>query len=250
MGRVPRHVAIIMDGNGRWAQRRHRPRVYGHVRGASRVKAVVKEADRLGIEAITLYAFSTENWTRPQSELRVLWKLLIRYLKREVEELHANNVRMSAIGELERLPAEVRAALDAAIARLSGNTGLHLTFAVSYGSRREITRAAKLFAEDCAAGRADPASLTEETFEKYLWTAELGELSDVDLVIRTSGEQRVSNFLLWQAAYAEFVFFDICWPDFSPKHLREAVDKFASRERRFGATVPVLKPVRSAGALA
>ncbi len=232
-----------MDGNGRWAQRRRRPRVYGHVRGASRVKAVVKEADRLGVKAVTLYAFSTENWTRPESELRVLWKLLVRYLRKEVDELDRNNVRMSAIGEVERLPAEVQAALSSAIARLSKNTGLHLTFAVSYGARRELTRAARLFAEDCAAGKAKPGDMNEEAFEKYLWTAELGPLSDVDLVIRTSGEKRVSNFLLWQAAYAEFVFFDICWPDFEPKHLREAVEAFAGRERRFGATAPVLSVV-------
>ena len=232
---TPRHVAIIMDGNGRWAQRRRRPRVYGHVRGSSRVKPIVREADRLGIRALTLYAFSTENWSRPDTELGVLWRLLKKYLVREVDELHRQNVRLHVIGEIERLAPDVRQVLDAALAKLSGNTGLQLTFAVSYGSRRELSRAARLFAEDCANGKRKPEEMSEELMEQYLWTAPLGVLSEVDLVIRTSGEKRVSNYLLWQAAYAEYYFTDLCWPDFGAEDLFAAVADYASRERRYGA---------------
>lgn len=231
---IPRHIAIIMDGNGRWAIRRHHPRVFGHIRGASRIKEVVLAADRLGVKALTLYAFSTENWTRPEDELTVLWKLLVKFLKKEQDELARQNVRLEVIGEKERLSSKVRNVLDPAIERLSKNTGLKLTFAVSYGSRREIIRAAQDFARDCVTKQLDPASLDEKKFENYLWTQSLGELSDVDLVIRTSGEQRISNFLLWQAAYAEYVFFEKCWPDFGASDLEEAVERFSNRERRFG----------------
>jgi undecaprenyl diphosphate synthase len=236
--RIPHHVAIIMDGNGRWAQRRGRPRVFGHIRGSSRIKPLVREADRLGIRALTLYAFSTENWSRPESELSVLWKLLKKYLIREIDELHRNNVRLNVIGEPERLSADVRQVLNSAIARLSGNTGLQLTFAISYGSRREMARAARLFAEDCVAGRKKPSEMTEDLMWRYLWTEKLGEDAGVDLVIRTSGERRVSNYLLWQAAYAEYVFMDLCWPDFKPEQLRGAIEEFSSRERRFGGVTP------------
>ncbi len=232
--RVPKHVAIIMDGNGRWAQRRHHPRVFGHVRGSSRVKSVVREADRIGIKALTLYAFSTENWGRPQGELKVLWSLLKKYLIREQENLMAENVRLRVIGEVDRLDPDVRAVLDPVVEKLSGNTGLQLTFALSYGSRREMVRAASLFADDCVSGKRRPEEMSEALMNRYLWTADLGELADVDLVIRTSGEVRVSNFLLWQSAYAEFIFTDLCWPDFSPKHLEAAVNEYSNRERRFG----------------
>jgi len=242
LSQTPKHIAIIMDGNGRWAQRRRHPRVFGHIRGASRIGGVVREADRLGVKALTLYAFSTENWTRPEDERSVLWKLLIKFLKREEAELDRNNVRLRVIGEIDRLAPEVRSVLDPAIARLSKNTGLQLTFAVSYGSRREILRATEAFARDCLAGRANPADLTgpkaDEIFERYLWTGDLADLADVDLVIRTSGEYRVSNFLLWQSAYAEYIFIEKCWPDFSPADLREAVETFSGRDRRFGAVLP------------
>jgi undecaprenyl diphosphate synthase len=240
--RIPNHVAIIMDGNGRWAQRRSRPRVFGHIRGASRIKDIVREADRLGVKALTLYAFSTENWNRPDTEKSVLWKLLVKFLRKEEAELARNNVRLRVIGEIDRLSPEVRATLDPAIERLSKNTGLQLTFAVSYGSRREILRAAKLFAEDCAKGLRKPEDLegpdADALWDSYLWTGDLGALSDVDLVIRTSGEIRVSNFLLWQSAYAEYSFLEKCWPDFAPEDLRRAVENFSSRERRFGAVAP------------
>jgi undecaprenyl diphosphate synthase len=231
---IPKHIAIIMDGNGRWAQRRRRPRVFGHVRGTSRVKAVVRQADRLGVQALTLYAFSSENWSRPDGELQVLWKLLRKFLQREIDELDRENVRLRVIGEIDRLAPEVRSVIDPAVARLAKNTGLNLTIALSYGSRRELLRAAQAFAADCVTGKRRPEELTEELLEGYLWTAELGELAEVDLVVRTSGEQRISNFLLWQAAYAEYVFFDLCWPDFRPEHLVEAVERYGRRERRFG----------------
>lgn len=238
--RIPKHVAIIMDGNGRWAQRRRRPRVYGHIRGASRIREVVTEADRLGIRALTLFAFSTENWSRPESELGVLWKLLKRYLTKEVDELDRKNIRFRAIGELERLPADLRELIQAVTDRLSRNTGLHLSLALSYGSRRELTEAARRFAEDCVAGRTQPSNLDEQRLSGYCWTAPLGDLAEVDLVIRTSGEKRVSNFLLWQAAYAEFVFLDLCWPDFGAGQLRAAVEEYAGRERRFGGISAVV----------
>lgn len=223
-----------MDGNGRWAKRRGRPRAFGHIRGSSRVKPIVREADRLGIRALTLYAFSTENWTRPDAELTVLWKLLKKYLVKEVDELHRRNVRLHVIGEIEKLAPDVREVLDAALAKLRGNTGLQLSFAVSYGSRRELARAARLFAADCASGKRKPEEMDEAALSRYLWTEPLGELAEVDLVIRTSGEKRVSNFLLWQAAYAEFVFTDLCWPDFGEVELQAAVADYGSRERRFG----------------
>ncbi len=234
MKKNPRHIAIIMDGNGRWAERRGHARAFGHVRGCARIKAIVREADRLGVEALTLFAFSTENWSRPENELKVLWRLLKRYLLKEADELNARNVRLRVIGEIERLSPEVRDVLDPVVEKLSKNTGLQLVFAISYGSRRELSRAARLFAEDCVAGKAKPAEMDEAMLARYLWTRELGSLADVDLVIRTSGELRVSNFLLWQSAYAEFVFTDCLWPDFSPEQLGRAVEDFARRERRFG----------------
>jgi undecaprenyl diphosphate synthase len=232
---IPKHIAIIMDGNGRWAQRRGYPRIFGHVRGSSRVKAVVNQANLLGVKALTLYAFSTENWMRPESEIRVLWKLLKKYLLRDIDELDRKNVRLQVIGEVERLDADVRLALETSIRRLSGNTGLCLTFALSYGSRRELVRAAQLFARECIEGKRSPESMTEDMMNQFLWTSEMGEIAEVDLFIRTSGEQRVSNFLLWQSAYAEFYFCDACWPDFSEQDLTHAVEEFSRRDRRFGA---------------
>jgi undecaprenyl diphosphate synthase len=231
---IPQHIAIIMDGNGRWAQRRGHPRVFGHVRGSARVKDIVKEASRLGVKALTLYAFSTENWSRPEGERRVLWKLLKKYLTRDAEELHRQNVRLRVIGEIDRLGGDVRLVLDRVIDKLSANTGLQLTFALSYGSRREIARATQLFAEDCVAGKSRPELMSEELMQNYLWTSGLGQLAEVDLFIRTSGECRVSNFLLWQSAYAEFVFVDRCWPDFESHDLRLAIEEYSRRDRRFG----------------
>jgi undecaprenyl diphosphate synthase len=227
-----------MDGNGRWAQRRHHPRIFGHVRGASRIQSVVREADRLGVKALTLYAFSTENWSRPEHELSTLWNLLKKYLRKETETLLQENVRLRVIGELERMRPDVQEVLANSIKRLENCNGLQLNFALSYGARTELVRAARLFAEDCVNGRTKLASLDETKFEDYLWTRELGDLAEVDLVIRTSGEKRVSNFLLWQSAYAEYVFMDLCWPDFGPANLRDAIEEYSSRERRFGKIAP------------
>jgi undecaprenyl diphosphate synthase len=187
------------------------------------------------VKALTLYAFSTENWARPEGERRILWKLLRKYLLRDAEELDRENVRLRVIGEVERLDPDVREVLLPVMKKLSKNTGLLLTFAISYGSRRELVRAAQLFAQDCLKGRCTPDAMDEALMEKYLWTADLGELSQVDLFIRTSGEHRVSNFLLWQSAYAECVFVDKCWPDFEARDLAMAVEEFARRERRYGA---------------
>lgn len=231
---APQHVAIIMDGNGRWAQRLGHPRAYGHVRGATRVKPIVREAERLGVKALTLFAFSTENWARPSAEVKTLWSLFVKYLRKEGEELHRENVRLRIFGELDRLDPEVRASMDPVLELTRGNTGLQLNVAISYGSRAELARAARLFAEDCVQGLRKPAEMSEELLWQYLWTKDLGKLAAVDLVIRTSGERRVSNFLLWQSAYAEYSFQEVCWPDFMPEHLRQAVEEYAIRERRFG----------------
>jgi undecaprenyl diphosphate synthase len=237
---IPKHVAIVMDGNGRWAQRRNDPRVFGHIKGSVRVKEIVREANRLGVKALTLYAFSTENWLRPESERRVLWRLLKKYLIRDTNELFRENIRFRVIGEIDRLDADVRSVLDSTLEKLSKNTGLQLTFALSYGSRRELARAAQLFAEDCVAGRVHPSAMRDESFlNRYLWTSELGELADVDLFIRTSGERRVSNFLLWQSAYAELLFVNQCWPDFQAKDLELAIIEYSTRERRFGKVVKI-----------
>ena len=243
---IPHHIAIIMDGNGRWAERRGHPRVFGHVRGSARVKAVVKEANRLGVKALTLYAFSTENWSRPEAEKRTLWRLLKKYLIRDAEELHQTNVRLCVIGEIEKLEEELQQNLKSMIEKLSKNTGMQLTFAISYGSRRELVRAARLFAEDCVAGRTQPEFMTEELMQEYLWTSHFGALSEVDLFIRTSGEQRVSNFLLWQSAYAEFVFMDVCWPDFTPKNLYFAIEEYSKRDRRYGQVSENAIPLKPA----
>lgn len=231
---VPKHVAIVMDGNGRWAERRGHRRIFGHVRGSTRIKPVVEEANRLGIRAITFFAFSTENWARPFEERRVLWNLLKKYLRNEVRELDRQNIRLKIIGELARLEPDVRAVAESSMEKLQGNTGLQLTFAVSYGARKELLRASELFANDCMKGLYQPSDLTESLFERYLWTSQLEGLSDVDLFIRTSGERRLSNFLLWQSAYAEFMFMDVYWPEFTPAHLREALHEFQNRDRRYG----------------
>ncbi len=231
---IPKHIAIVMDGNGRWAQKRGHSRLFGHIRGSSRVRSIVRTASEMGVQALTLYAFSTENWSRPENERRVLWRLLKKYLKKEADDLHRQNVRLRVIGEVERLDADLQEILSSVVERLKGNSGLQLTFAISYGSRRELADAARRFALDCVHGILSPSDMNEAVLEKYLWTAGLGDLSEVDLFIRTSGEHRMSNFLLWQSAYAECVFVDTCWPDFEPKDLIQAIEEYSRRERRFG----------------
>ncbi len=230
----PLHVAIIMDGNGRWARSRGHARFFGHVRGVRRVQEVVQEAGNLGLSALTLYAFSTENWKRPEAEREVLWRLLRRFLKVETPALLRSNVQFRVIGDRSRLSPAVLSAIRETECALEKCTGLQLTIAVSYGARDEIIRAARAFARECFEGSMKPEQMTEDLFSQFLDTAPLGSLADVDLVLRTSGEQRLSNFLLWQAAYAELTFVNKPWPEFTAGDLRRAVQQFSSRKRRFG----------------
>ncbi len=231
-GNLPRHVAIIMDGNGRWAQRRHLPRVAGHRAGRHAVRRTVRICSRLEIEVLTLYTFSQENWKRPPDEVRALWSFLEETLAAEQDELHKNRVRLVASGELESIPDTVRTALQEAITRLAGNDGLIVNLALAYGGRTEILRAARALAQRIAAGEVEPEAVTEEEFRMGLYSP---DLPDPDLVIRTSGESRLSNFLLWQSAYAEFHVTPVLWPDFREVDLLNAISDYQSRERRFGA---------------
>ncbi|OHT21058.1 isoprenyl transferase [Edaphosphingomonas haloaromaticamans] len=228
---LPRHVAIIMDGNGRWAKARHLPRVAGHRKGAEAVRATIRAARELGIEVLTLYAFSSENWRRPEEEVSDLKGLLRHYLLGEIEELAANGVRLRVIGEYRRFGPELARLLDDAIERTVGNRAMTLVIALNYGAQDEIVRAARALAEDALAGRIDPAAIDAETLDARLDTR---ELPPPDLLIRTSGERRLSNFLLWQAAYAELLFVDTLWPDFGREALFAAVADYGRRERRFG----------------
>ncbi|WP_242396075.1 polyprenyl diphosphate synthase [Anaeromyxobacter oryzisoli] len=224
---LPRHVAIIMDGNGRWAEQRGLPRIAGHREGSEAVRAVTRAARRVGIEALTLYAFSAENWARPYAEVKALMQLLADYLESERGEMMENGVRLNAIGELERLPRNVAERLAQARAETAANRDLVLTLALSYGGRQEIVHAAR------AAAAAKGAALEAEDLEAALWTHGLPPL---DLLVRTSGERRISNFLLWQCAYAELHFSDVLWPDFRDAELFAAVADFQGRQRRFGLT--------------
>lgn len=226
-----RHVAIIMDGNGRWAVRRGFARTAGHHRGVERVREIVSAAPRLGIETLTLYAFSTENWHRPGYEVAVLMSLFRRYILREVDALDAQSVRVRFIGERERLPRDLQRLMRQTEERTAGNAGLTVQVAISYGGRGEIVAAARRLAAAVAEGRLDPEEIDAAAFAGALDTA---GLPDPDLVIRTSGEMRISNFLLWQAAYAEFTFVEECWPDFTAAHLERLLEDYARRERRFG----------------
>jgi undecaprenyl diphosphate synthase len=232
----PRHVAIIMDGNGRWATLRGRPRTYGHHRGTERVRDIVKAAPGLGIEVLTLFAFSTENWRRPEYEIKVLMSLFRRYAVREVDELDAANVRVRFIGQRERLPADLQRLMGQMEARTAANTALTIQVALSYGSRTELVTAVRRLAGEVAAGRMAPDEIDEAALSGALDTA---GIPDPDLVIRTSGEYRISNFLLWQSAYAEYAFVDECWPDFTAEKLAELVAAYGRRERRFGAVSAV-----------
>jgi undecaprenyl diphosphate synthase len=232
-GRLPQHLAIIMDGNGRWAQQRHLPRIAGHKSSRETVRRVVRLCARLGIPTLTLYTFSQENWKRPEIEVRALMKLLEEVLEGEYLELEQNNVRLTYMGCIEALPESTRTRLQRTASRLVKNTGLVLNLALSYGGRREIADAARRAAADVAAGKLRAEELTEERFASYLYRP---ELPAPDLLIRTSGEQRISNFLLWQLAYTELYFTEVLWPDFSDEDLLVALREFQSRERRFGGT--------------
>lgn len=230
---VPTHVAIIMDGNGRWARARGLPRTIGHQRGADSVRRTVEAAVELGISYITLFGFSSENWRRPADEVKDLMGLLRRYLKSEAEDLKKNDVRVRFVGDLTRLPEDIVKQIEAAESLTAEGKSLTLTIALSYGGRQEIVRAAKRLAEKVERGELSPSDIDEPTFEHELLT--LG-LPDPDLMIRTSGEMRISNFLLWQSAYSEFVFIEKFWPDFSKEDLALAVAEYQRRDRRYGTT--------------
>jgi undecaprenyl diphosphate synthase len=231
-GTRPRHVAIIMDGNGRWAVRRGQPRTVGHHRGVDRVREVIRAAPDLGVEILTLFAFSTENWRRPNYEVSVLMRLFKRYIIREVDDLDRERVRVRFIGERQGLPKDLQRVMGQMEERTSGNDRLLLQIALNYGSRKELVRAARRLAAEVGAGRLTADQIDESAFAAALYT---GGVADPDLVIRTSGEQRVSNFLLWQAAYAEFAFVEECWPDFTAELFAEVLAGYGARERRFGS---------------
>lgn len=228
---VPAHVAIIMDGNGRWAKARGLPRAAGHKRGVEAVRTLVQDAMELGVSYLTLFGFSSENWRRPAAEVSALMGLLRLYLRSEIAELHRNGVRLRIVGDRQRFEGDILALIDDAEALTRGNDRLVLTIALSYGGRQEIVRAARLLAEQVAAGRLRPEEIDEAALGRQLFTA---DIPDPDLLIRTSGEKRISNFLLWQCAYAEMVFSDTLWPDFCRGDLEGAIRDFQKRERRFG----------------
>jgi undecaprenyl diphosphate synthase len=228
---LPRHVAVIMDGNGRWAKQRGLPRIEGHRQGAESARAIIRTAGEVGIKYLTLYAFSAENWNRPKDEVDALMKYLVHYLKSETPELNKSNVRLEVIGQIWRLPENVQEHLRKSINTLSKNNGLTLIMALSYGSRIEIVDAVRQIAEKVKQGSLEPAVITESVISQHLWTR---NFPDPELLIRTSGEMRVSNFLLWQISYAELVITPTFWPDFRKSQFFEALEEYARRHRRFG----------------
>jgi len=228
---LPRHIAIIMDGNGRWAKRLGKPRMYGHQQGAKAVRAIVTQCAALGIEMLTLYSFSMENWKRPDHEIEFLMNLYVEYLIAEREELMANNIRFIQLGRRQGLPQPVLEQLDQTIATTASNTGLTLALALNYSSRNEITDAVRAIADKVKNNLLTPDQITEQTISDHLYTA---GLPDPDLLIRTAGELRISNYLLWQISYAEMYVADACWPDFDVEELRNALRSFANRKRNFG----------------
>lgn len=229
--KIPNHVAIILDGNGRWAKSKGMPRNYGHTVGAKNVETVCRAADELGIKYLTLYAFSTENWNRPQNEVNALMKLLEGYLKTCIKTADKNNMRVRVIGEITRLSNAFQQRIHELETASASNNGLNLTIAINYGSRDEILRAVRHMVEDAREGKLETKDIDENVFSSYLDTR---ELPDPDLLIRTSGEQRLSNYLLWQLAYSEFYFTDVPWPDFHKKELELAIEAYNKRDRRFG----------------
>jgi undecaprenyl diphosphate synthase len=231
--RLPRHIAIIMDGNGRWAKEQGQDRLYGHFHGVESVRAIVEGCAELGIEYLTLYAFSTENWERPEYEVVGLMELLVNTIQKELEDLHKNNIRLHVIGDLNMLPDYTRQELNNALDRTSGNTGMNLIIALSYSGRWELLNAVKNIAHDVKTGKVNVEQIDQDTLQKYLCTS---EFPDPELMIRTSGEYRISNFLLYQLAYAELYFTNVRWPDFRKENLYEALVDFQNRERRFGKT--------------
>jgi undecaprenyl diphosphate synthase len=238
---VPRHVAVIMDGNGRWARRRALPRQAGHQAGIKPVRATVEHCAQRGVEVLTLFAFSSENWKRPREEVRGLMSLFVDALEREVAELDANGIRLRFIGDIDALNIRLREAVRAGELRTRNNTRMTLVVAVAYGGRWDIAQAAKRLAREAAAGRLDPEQIDEATFSRTLQTA---ELPSVDLLIRTGGEKRISNFLLWDIAYSEVCFSDLLWPDFTSAELERAFEFYTKRQRRFGRTGEQIEAVR------
>ncbi|MCA6450065.1 MAG: isoprenyl transferase [Chitinophagaceae bacterium] len=231
--RLPRHIAIIMDGNGRWAEEKGQDRLYGHFHGVESVRNIVEGSAELGIQYLTLYAFSTENWDRPQQEVEGLMSLLVETIRKEVPTLNKNNIRLHVIGDMNMLPAFAQNELKEALELTSHNTGLNLIMALSYSSRWELVNAVQNIGRDVKAGKIDPETINQETLQQYLTTS---QFPDPELMIRTSGEYRISNFLLYQLAYAELYFTNTRWPDFRKENLYEAIIDFQGRERRFGKT--------------
>ncbi len=229
--RLPAHIAIIMDGNGRWAEKRGVSRIEGHLAGINSLREIIRFCGDLGIRVLTVYTFSTENWARPESEVKALMEFLSNYLREEIEELNSNNVRLSAIGKLEGLPVPVQKELENCMKVTSGNNGLILNLALNYGGRADIVDGVRKLASDVKDGKLKLADINEELFNQYLYTS---GLPDPELLIRTSGEMRVSNFLLWQISYAEIWVTPVCWPDFDKIHLLQAIVDYQKRERRFG----------------
>lgn len=229
--KIPQHVAIILDGNGRWAKSKGMPRNYGHAQGSKNVERICEEAWRMGIKYLTVYAFSTENWNRPKDEVDALMKLLRNYMKMCLKTAAKNDMKVRVIGDIEPLDEDIKKRIGELEAATVDNGGLNFTIALNYGSRDEMTRAARRMAQDCADGKLDPDKIDESVFESYLDTH---GIPDPDLMIRTSGEQRLSNYLLWQLAYAEFYFTDVPWPDFTKDELVKAVEEYNHRHRRFG----------------
>ncbi len=236
--RLPRHIAIIMDGNGRWAQEQGQDRLYGHFHGVESVRDIVEGCAELGVEYLTLYAFSTENWDRPEYEVTGLMELLVDTIRKEAETLNKNNIKLHVIGDLKMLPEFARQELTEALEITGKNTGLNLVMALSYSSRWELVNAVKNIALEVKSGNIDPETITQETLQKFLTTS---NFPDPELMIRTSGEYRISNFLLYQLAYAELYFTDVRWPDFRKEKLYEAILDFQKRERRFGKTGQQIK---------
>nr|WP_320021745.1 isoprenyl transferase [uncultured Draconibacterium sp.] len=230
---IPKHIAIIMDGNGRWAAKHGKPRVMGHENGVESVRSVVKGAGEIGVKHLTLYAFSTENWDRPKEEVEALMALLVHAIEAETQELNKNNVRLSVIGCVDVMPENVQAKLQGCVDALKNNTGLNLVLALSYSGRWDVLNAVKKLADDLAENKITQEKINNELFQNYLSTS---ELPDPELMIRTSGEYRISNFLLWQIAYSELYFTSKLWPDFRKEDLFEAIIDYQNRERRFGKT--------------
>lgn len=240
LNKVPHHIAIIMDGNGRWAQEKGEQRVYGHAHGVQAVKSTVEAAIESGVKVLTLYAFSTENWLRPKQEVNALLELFVSTTLKELEGLISNGIRLMSIGDKDHLPENCRKVLSEAVEKTKNNTRLILNLAISYSAKHEITQAVKNIAAQCVEGTINPQDIDENTITKNLYTA---DIPDPDLLIRTSGEQRLSNFLLWQLAYSEFYFTETFWPDFNKSNFYQAIFAYQNRERRFGKTGEQIQPV-------